>query len=122
MSDETADKSPATREGGAPRRILRDTSFLPALVTLMNGIAGFAAIHYATKGSLGSAELGNLTLSAWLIFAAIVFDALDGRVARMTRKATDFGAQLDSLCDAVSFGVAPGILMAHAVIAASDLM
>jgi len=110
MSDETAGKSPPTREGGAPRRILRDTSLLPALVTLMNGIAGFAAIHYATKGRLGSADLGNLTLSAWLIFAAIVFDALDGRVARMTRKATDFGA--------ISFGVAPAILMVHTVVTA----
>ena len=118
MSDETAGKSPPTREGGAPKHILRDTSLLPALVTLMNGIAGFAAIHYATKGPLGTAELGNLTLSAWLIFAAIVFDALDGRVARMTRKATDFGAQLDSLCDTISFGVAPAILMVHTVFTA----
>ena len=115
MSDETAGKPPPRRESGGTKHILRDTSLLPAVVTLMNGIAGFAAIHYATKGTLGSADMGNLTLSAWLIFAAIVFDALDGRVARMTRKATDFGAQLDSLCDAISFGVAPAILMVHTV-------
>jgi CDP-diacylglycerol--serine O-phosphatidyltransferase len=50
-------------------------------------------------------------LSAVLIFGAMVFDALDGYVARMARSVSDFGKQLDSLCDAVSFGVAPGFLL-----------
>ena len=45
----------------------------------------------------------------------MVFDALDGRLARMTRQASDFGGQLDSLCDAVSFGVAPAMLMVQTV-------
>jgi CDP-diacylglycerol--serine O-phosphatidyltransferase len=48
--------------------------------------------------------------AAWLILGAMVFDALDGFVARMTRTASSFGAQLDSLCDLVSFGVAPAFL------------
>ena len=99
-----------------PKGILRNTAALPALVTLLNGIAGFASIHYATKGALGEARLSHLTISAWLIFVAMVFDALDGAVARMTRQASDFGAQLDSLCDAISFGVAPAILMGSSVI------
>ncbi|MEK6246887.1 MAG: CDP-diacylglycerol--serine O-phosphatidyltransferase, partial [Planctomycetales bacterium] len=47
----------------------------------------------------------------WLIVMAMLFDALDGRVARMANQTSDFGAQLDSLCDLVSFGVAPGFLM-----------
>ena len=50
-------------------------------------------------------------LSGWLIFVAMIFDGLDGYVARLSRTASDFGAQLDSLCDVVSFGVAPGFLL-----------
>ena len=50
-------------------------------------------------------------LSGWLIFLAMVFDGLDGYVARLARTSSDFGAQLDSLCDVVSFGVAPGFLL-----------
>ena len=98
------------------KTVLRSIAALPSLVTLMNGTAGFLSIHYATKAGLGHAEgLANLTISAWLIFAALLFDALDGRVARMTRQSSDFGAMLDSLCDIISFGVAPAVLMVHAV-------
>ena len=50
-------------------------------------------------------------LSGCLIFVAMVFDGLDGYVARLARTSSDFGAQLDSLCDVVSFGVAPGFLL-----------
>jgi CDP-diacylglycerol--serine O-phosphatidyltransferase len=57
--------------------------------------------------------------AAWLILAAMVFDALDGFVARMTRTTSPFGAQLDSLCDMVTFGVAPGFLV-FALTRASD--
>ena len=49
--------------------------------------------------------------AAYLIFIAMLFDALDGRLARVTRHTTDFGGQLDSLADVVSFGLAPAILM-----------
>lgn len=111
---------PNQQEEPAPRRpfrrmILRNTAALPALVTLLNGISGFLAIHYATKAGLGQASVGNLNLSAFCIFAAMVFDGLDGRLARMTRHVSDFGGQLDSLCDAVSFGVAPAMLMVQTV-------
>jgi CDP-diacylglycerol--serine O-phosphatidyltransferase len=53
----------------------------------------------------------NLMLCGILIFLAVVFDMFDGQVARIARVTSDFGAQLDSLCDVVSFGVAPGILL-----------
>lgn len=53
----------------------------------------------------------NLMLCGALILAAMLFDAIDGQVARLTRATTDFGAQLDSLCDLVSFGLAPAILL-----------
>jgi len=106
--------------GRKPRRrlrrmILSQTAALPVLLTLCNGMAGFASIHYATKSGLGELSSIHLSIAAWLIFVAMFFDALDGRVARMTRQATDFGAQLDSLCDAISFGIAPAILMVHVV-------
>src|SRR5215472_8842607 len=50
-------------------------------------------------------------LSACLILAAMVFDALDGYAARLSKTASDFGGQLDSLCDAISFGAAPAFLL-----------
>jgi CDP-diacylglycerol--serine O-phosphatidyltransferase len=53
----------------------------------------------------------NLMLCGALILVAMLFDAVDGQVARITREVTDFGAQLDSLCDLVSFGLAPAILL-----------
>jgi len=111
------DRSPDERPARRPRkRILRDTALLPTLTTLMNGVSGFAAIHYATKAGLGHVDaIGNLKIAALLIFVAMIFDALDGRLARMTRQASDIGAQLDSLCDAISFGVAPAILMVQTV-------
>ncbi len=53
----------------------------------------------------------NLMLSGALILLAMFFDSVDGQVARLTRRTSDFGAQLDSLCDLVSFGLAPAILL-----------
>jgi len=93
------------------RMILRNTAGLPALVTLLNGIAGFASIYYATRHGLRGVSTSDVSIAAWLIFVAMAFDAIDGRLARVTRRATDFGAQLDSLCDVISFGVAPAVLM-----------
>ncbi len=111
---EAVDEGPGQRRP-LRRMILRNTAALPALTTLMNGIAGFASIYYATRGGVHGASLADVSLAAWLILVALAFDALDGRLARMTRQATDFGAQLDSLCDVVSFGVAPAVLMLHTV-------
>ena len=93
------------------RRRLRSTSVLPALMTLGNALAGFAAIHYATKDALGEGQLSNLAIASWLIVAAMICDTLDGRLARMTRQTSDFGGQLDSLSDIISFGVAPAVLI-----------
>src|SRR4029079_6274747 len=53
----------------------------------------------------------NLMLSGALILLAMLFDAVDGQLARLARATSDFGAQLDSLCDLVSFGLAPAILL-----------
>jgi CDP-diacylglycerol--serine O-phosphatidyltransferase len=97
-------------------RILQATAILPSLATIFNGLSGFGAIHFATKDKLGEATPENLLIAAGLVFAAMLFDMLDGRLARMTRRTSDFGAQLDSLCDAISFGVTPAVIMLHTVI------
>src|SRR5436305_305807 len=97
------------------RAYIRSVYFLPSLATLGNAICGFAAI-YVSALDVTNVGYDPLTLSlaghrffaaAYLIFAAMVFDALDGRLARFTRHTTDFGGQLDSMADVVSFGVAP---------------
>ena len=102
-------------------RILRSTSVLPAVFTLLNGLGGFAAIHFAAKDGLGVAldtpgAIFNLKMAAMFIFIALICDMLDGRLARITRTTSDFGAQLDSLCDIISFGVAPALLILRSTI------
>jgi CDP-diacylglycerol--serine O-phosphatidyltransferase len=84
---------------------------LPTLLTLGNAACGFGAITYAARVGPDPAGRQFLLVSAILIFLAMLFDMLDGSVARLARQTSDFGAQLDSLCDAVSFGVAPAFLM-----------
>ena len=104
---------------GARKQILRSTAVLPSFVTLLNGLAGLGAIHYATKDAMGVTGLetvSNLSTAVWLVALAMIFDMLDGRLARMTRRTSDFGGQLDSLCDVVSFGVAPAVLMTRTVV------
>ncbi len=111
--------NPHTLRGRARRRILSGTAALPSLVTLGNGIVGFASIHFATRPLSADASANlmsiDIIIAAWLILVGMVFDALDGQLARLTRKTSEFGAQLDSLCDAITFGVAPAILMLRAV-------
>jgi CDP-diacylglycerol--serine O-phosphatidyltransferase len=86
-------------------------SVLPTLLTLGNAACGFGSITFAAK--VGPDHVGghDLFISALLIFLAMLFDMLDGSVARWAKHTTDFGAQLDSLCDGLSFGVAPAFLM-----------
>jgi CDP-diacylglycerol--serine O-phosphatidyltransferase len=93
---------------------VRKIATVPTLLTLANGVCGFAAIANASK--IGSIEAGSkidpyFAASGWLILAAMVFDMLDGYVARLSRSASKFGGELDSLCDAISFGAAPAFLL-----------
>jgi CDP-diacylglycerol--serine O-phosphatidyltransferase len=94
-------------ERGQPRTI----AVLPALLTLANAICGFVSIAVAAGAQrhVGSDE--PIFLAGILIFAAMVFDMMDGYVARLVKHASRFGEQLDSMCDVVSFGVAPGFLV-----------
>jgi CDP-diacylglycerol--serine O-phosphatidyltransferase len=86
---------------------------VPTLLTLANLMCGFAAIHYASRGDVTTAVFGwnAITVGGCLIFLGMFFDAIDGSVARLTRSTSDLGAQLDSLSDIVTFGVAPAFLM-----------
>jgi CDP-diacylglycerol--serine O-phosphatidyltransferase len=101
----------AMAPGVAPT--LRKIAIIPTLLTLGNAICGFGALACASK--IGSERVLDSTPyfagSGWLILAAMVFDALDGYVARRTKSTSKFGVELDSLCDAISFGVAPAFLM-----------
>ena len=95
------------------RRRAKAVAVLPSLFTLGNLIAGFAAIHFAAKpGTMefGRFEFSTLTVAGLLIFIGMFFDAIDGYVARLARSTSDIGAQLDSLADIVTFGVAPAYM------------
>lgn len=85
---------------------------LPTLFTLGNLLCGFGAIFYASRPVGTPLPFGWTTLaySAGLIFLGMVFDVLDGRIARLTRSTSDLGEQLDSMADMVTFGVAPAFL------------
>jgi len=94
------------------RQRLKYITILPSLVTILNGICGFAAIVFAGKGAqLGPGETSYFALSGYMILLAMIADMLDGRLARMNQSTSSFGGQLDSLCDIISFGVAPAFLM-----------
>lgn len=80
---------------------------LPNLFTVSSIFCGFYAITLCA-GEASSTQLYTAALS---IFFAIFFDAFDGRVARLTKTQSDFGVELDSLADAISFGVAPALLV-----------
>jgi len=113
-----------------PRRgRLIGISLLPAGATLGNLLCGFLALFccllamraeyaelYAVQPRVFHPRLEQLfpthiAAGAYLIVLAMIFDALDGRLARITRRTSEFGAQLDSLSDIVSFGVAPAALL-----------
>lgn len=100
------------------RKPIRFIAVLPSAVTLLNGFFGVSAILVASIGQsmynhfplLSRVELSYPAVAAWMIILSMVADALDGSVARASGSSSAFGAQLDSLCDAVSFGVAPALL------------
>ena len=128
------------RPRGARGRVrrLRTVAVFPTMLTLGNMLCGFAAIYLcmlgaidtftdvqaAAKQTLGSRVIEDLlptylSVAGMLIFIGMFFDMLDGRVARMTTGKTNFGGQLDSLADMVTFGTAPAVLVIVMVITAS---
>jgi CDP-diacylglycerol--serine O-phosphatidyltransferase len=90
------------------QRFERTRVLLPNGFTLLNLFLGIFAIVAASRGNYSSA-------ATYIVFGAIA-DAIDGRIARATRSGSRFGAELDSLVDAISFGLAPAMLMFFAVL------
>jgi CDP-diacylglycerol--serine O-phosphatidyltransferase len=93
------------RRSRTQARLRRGIFLLPAMLTSANLLCGYYAV---VASLLGSADDFNHAAKA--IGIAIIFDSLDGRIARMTGTNTEFGVQFDSLADVVSFGIAPAIL------------
>ncbi len=101
------------------RQRLKYITILPSLVTIINGACGFAAITFASQAI--TSETGQwsyhrlvvpyFAMAGYMVLLAMVADMLDGRLARMSQSTSSFGGQLDSLCDIVSFGVAPAFIM-----------
>jgi CDP-diacylglycerol--serine O-phosphatidyltransferase len=123
--------SPSDPDEPRPRRRrLRSVSTLPTLLTLGNLVSGFAAIHFCMsaiadmgagrpifeKATLNSQLVESLlpsfiSCAGFMILLGMFFDMVDGRLARITTRTSNFGGQLDSLADMVTFGVAPAVLM-----------
>ncbi len=122
---------PARRQPRGPRRRrLRSLALTPTLMTLGNLVCGFAAIHFALRAmydlGAGVPEMPStpapqslierllpsfLAVGAGMVIVGMILDLFDGLIARYTRNTTNFGGQLDSLADVVTFGVAPATLM-----------
>ncbi|GMW02861.1 MAG: putative CDP-diacylglycerol--serine O-phosphatidyltransferase [Candidatus Hydrogenedentota bacterium] len=96
-------RNPLKRNARRRQHRRRPINVLASVITSLNLYCGIASIIAAFEGKLEKA--------AYLIFAALIFDVLDGLVARLTKSVSEFGKQFDSLCDVVSFGVAPAILV-----------
>jgi CDP-diacylglycerol--serine O-phosphatidyltransferase len=96
----TVKKEKSTPQGGAKKR---GVYLLPNVLTTFGLFAGFFAIILATKGQYADAAIA--------IFVAMLFDGLDGRVARLTNTQSSFGEQYDSMADMLSFCVAPALLV-----------
>ena len=97
------------------RRPRRAAYALPTLFTAGNLLLGFLAIMESFLGSMDfalnvSGAARHFELAAIYIGISVFVDGLDGRIARMTNTVSDFGRELDSLADVISFGIAPGVL------------
>jgi CDP-diacylglycerol--serine O-phosphatidyltransferase len=98
-------RSPERKRRG---RLRRGLYILPSLFTSGNIAAGYFAITQSLQGSVQ--EPRHFDYAALAIGFAIPFDAIDGRIARMTKTTSEFGKELDSLADVITFGVAPSLL------------
>jgi CDP-diacylglycerol---serine O-phosphatidyltransferase len=93
---------PRPAEHPAARRPRRGVALLPSLFTLGNLFCGYACVIYAMRG--------EFEMAAPFIGIAVILDMLDGRIARLTGTASEFGVQFDSMADVISFGMAPAVL------------
>jgi len=127
---ETEDLSSRSARPKRRRRRLRTIAMLPTMLTLGNLYFGFLAMYYCGRemhdlgAGVSAAAVLTLKSQRWealaptylsiasvMLVAAMICDALDGRVARLTDRTSKFGEQMDSLADVVSFGAAPALMM-----------
>src|ERR1700758_40096 len=108
MDPEVLTISRRRREGQSRRRVRTGLYILPSLFTTATIAFGYYAILQVTHGTV--AEPWHFDNAAKAIGFAVLFDGLDGRIARMTRTSSDFGRELDSLADVITVGVAPALL------------
>ena len=101
--------NPAVARARTQARLRRGMYLLPSLFTAGSLAVGYFSITQSLDAISHDAPM-HLDWAAIAILLAIPFDALDGRIARMTNTATDFGKELDSLADVITFGVAPSLL------------
>ncbi|WLT31544.1 CDP-diacylglycerol--serine O-phosphatidyltransferase [Geothrix sp. PMB-07] len=101
--------SPEERRDRRRRAMRRSMFVLPSSITMASVFCGFSSVVMSINAAGATPERYFLWAAGLLVLAG-VFDGLDGRVARATNTATEFGVQLDSLADVVSFGMAPAIL------------
>jgi CDP-diacylglycerol--serine O-phosphatidyltransferase len=107
--EDSLDPIPNRRMEDRPsRRFRRGMYILPSLFTTANIAAGYYAILQATHGT--ALDFRHFDYAAKAIGFAVLFDGIDGRIARMTHTASAFGRELDSLADVITFGVAPALL------------
>ena len=98
-------------KANARAQLRRGMFLLPSLFTVGNIAAGFFSMIQTMMALTGAGDAHtHLDWAAIAIILAIPFDGLDGRIARMTNTCSDFGKELDSLADAITFGVAPSLL------------
>ncbi|HUD13380.1 MAG TPA: phosphatidylcholine/phosphatidylserine synthase [Terracidiphilus sp.] len=109
MNGRVGSIDPALAKANAKARLRRGMYLLPSLFTCGNIAAGFFSITETIKAISGDAAT-HLDWAAIAILFAIPFDSLDGRIARMTNTTSEFGKELDSLADAITFGMAPSLL------------
>src|SRR5579885_2515972 len=108
------------KEDQRPRRFRKGMYILPSLFTSANVLLGYYAILHVIRGAVEFAvaaatqspvrEAWHFDVAAKAIGFAVLFDGLDGRIARMTNTTSDFGRELDSLADVITFGIAPALL------------
>ena len=113
LAESDAKEEVNTSSKGRKRRRKRRLTLavLPTLLTLGNGVCGLAAIAIAMSDDPRWTNETQLLIAGTLIFGGMLFDALDGSAARMTGQESQFGAELDSLCDAITFGTAPAVIV-----------
>jgi len=91
-----------------PKKKRKHVNILPSLLTIGNMYCGLLSIVYTING--------EFTHAAWMIMLALLFDISDGSIARLTHSTSNFGKELDSLADVVTFGVSPAVLVYRSIL------